>query len=261
VCTLSIFLSFGYPCSRSPLSVSASSAAVAVTFTVVGRNLLLLHFSYLCPRLTVHMHMLPCPRSLLLPASISVSLLCYFFPASSLHIFGILILALALALLCNAIAIAIGKRQALLYLLVSFHSFGCLSLFVFTFHLPSFSFLLSPFTLHQPQLHNPTTPPLHLPIPNPLSLPPPTHDPRDPTTRIPPPHLACIPSLRFAFFSLFSSLIGVGVGVLEFWVRGGCIILNDSSCSYGRCWVLLFHPLAFCLYHSFTSYSYSYSFC
>jgi len=89
-------LSFGYPCSRSPLSVSASSLVVAVTFAVVGRYLPLLPILLFVVPSTSPALPLPVldrayayvtmPPSLLLPASVSVSVLCYFFPASSFQL-------------------------------------------------------------------------------------------------------------------------------------------------------------------------------
>jgi len=116
--------------------------------------------------------------------------------------FSILDLALVLALLSNTIALSIAKRQALLYLSVSFHSFGCLSPFVY--HLLSFSFLLSPCTNHNFTISQP-----HRSIylsshpSSPLSTHPRSSRPYDENSA---PRLACIPSLRFALFSF--SLFG-----------------------------------------------------
>jgi len=200
VCTLSISLSFGYPCSRSPLSVSALSLVVAVTFTVVGCYLLLLlHFSYLCPYLTVHTYVT-------MPTKLTSPRFDFGFGFASMPLlssfFSILDLALVLALLSNTIALSIAKRQALLYLSVSFHSFGCLSPFVY--HLLSFSFLLSPCTNHNFTISQP-----HRSIylsshpSSPLSTHPRSSRPYDENSA---PRLACIPSLRFALFSF--SLFG-----------------------------------------------------
>jgi len=188
------------------LSVFAFSS-----FRIVGRRCRYLHrrrslsstsphFPYLYPYLTVHMHMLPCPRSLLLhPASVSVSLLCYFFLASSLYLSD----SSGTSTTLQRHSYSLSQEAS-----IALH-FGFVSLFrpPFTFRLSpplvfilAFTFHLAPTTISQ--FHNPTAPSTY----------PPTHprSPRNPTTRIPPPHLACIPSLRFAFFSF---LTGVGVGV------------------------------------------------
>jgi len=140
--------------------------------------------------------------------------------------FSILDLALVLALLSNAIAIALATKASFAYLSVPLYSFGRL----FTFRLPfihlssitsSFSFMLSPFTLYQPQLHNPTTPPLHLPIHPPTITLRPYDENSAPASRV-------YPELAVRVFLVFSVWVSVSVGVgVVFRVPGSGF--GDSS--------------------------------